>query len=129
MRLVHAGEKMDGSSRTLQSGFIDVLRKGLDQPGVDPDVVNQLSLAVNSATQAVISLMAEQRADYFARALDPEEMKAALAFFESDAGKAFVTAQYGRSSPMGYAEAFNMVRERAAAQFCAKYVCPTKAKQ
>jgi TonB family protein len=124
LRLVRAGESMDRNASALQAAFDATLRESLSRPGVDPQVVSQLSLATNSATQSLISQMIEQRAEYFAKALGPEETKAALAFFESDAGKAFVSAQYGRMTGISYAEAIDRVRKQVVEQFCATRPCP-----
>ena len=94
-------------------------QSAIQYPGVSQAAVTALSKAADGASRKVARDLADKRADYYARAMSEPELKAAIAFFQTDAGKSLLSAQQGRG-PQDYTRAIAEMRKAIVKDFWAE---------
>ncbi|HET9160090.1 MAG TPA: TonB family protein [Caulobacteraceae bacterium] len=128
VRLIDATRDKDQDVAGLKQGFGRALNSDAAGSGVDPAALIEMQAALDKAIDHALAQFVQARADYLARAMSVDELKAAVAFFESDAGKAFVTSQNSRTNAGAYTQVVKSIQNEVAAAYCADHGCPKAAK-
>jgi hypothetical protein len=123
-QLILATGNRERDAEGLRTGFNQVFVQHGEDEGIDAVAVKDMQAALDGAVDHALAQFESDRADYLSRAMSAEELKASVAYFQSEAGKSFINAQTGRSSVGNYSQMIKSIEAEVSAAFCAKRNCP-----